>query len=103
MYYILDDDHNVVKASDVWQWSMWFETFDTRRVDLTEIDGVRISTVFLGLDHRMIGDEDRPLVFETMIFDGEHDGYYERCCTWDEAVEEHQKAVELVRGGGGGG
>jgi hypothetical protein len=31
-----------------------------------------------------------------MIFGGDHDGYCERYCTWEEAEAGHQKAIELV-------
>lgn len=53
-----------------------------------------ISTVFLGLDHSW--EEGPPVLFETMIFGGEHDMYQDRYCTWEEAEEGHKKAVNLV-------
>ena len=46
-----------------------------------------VSTVFLGLDHAFDGGT--PLLFETMIFGGEHDEYQERYATWDEAEAGH--------------
>jgi hypothetical protein len=55
-----------------------------------------VSTVFLALDHRWEEDEP-PVLFETMIFGGEHDQYQDRYCTWDGAMEGHQKAVNLVK------
>ncbi|KKN76361.1 hypothetical protein LCGC14_0370470 [marine sediment metagenome] len=36
------------------------------------------------------------LVFETMIFGGEDDGYQDRYSTWDEAVKGHRFACEKV-------
>ena len=53
-----------------------------------------ISTVFLGFDHG--GSSGKPLLFETMIFDGEHDGYQKRHFEYDEAIKGHNDAVELV-------
>ena len=43
------------------------------RVSVDTIEGQRVSTVWLGLDHRF--DEGPPLIFETMIFGGPHDQY----------------------------
>ena len=53
-----------------------------------------ISTVFLGLNHNC-GDGP-PILFETMVFGGEFDGYQDRYSTWEEAEEGHKKAVDLV-------
>ena len=41
----------------------------------------------------------RPILFETMIFGGEHDQYQERYATREEAVEGHARAVAPVTGG----
>lgn len=71
---------------------------DPWRVDETFIGQARVSTVFIGLDHRMGGDGP-PALFETMIFGGRLDEFQNRCCTWDEAERMHAEAVRLVRGG----
>lgn len=94
-YYILDEQHNVVPAKDVMEWAKMWEN-GTLIVDQTRIDDVRISTVFLGLNHGW-HDHGPPIVFETMIFGGAHDDYQERYATWDEAVAGHATAVALVR------
>ena len=65
-----------------------------RQVAHNTIGKVRISTVFLQLDHQW--GEGPPLVFETMIFGGEHDQYQERFHTWVEAEEGHKRALLLV-------
>lgn len=85
-----DDDATLV-------WAKRFEKMD-RRVAKDQIGAVRVSTVFLGLDHAY-GDGP-PQLFETMIFGGEHDKYQERCSTWEEAEAMHAKAVALVRAEG---
>lgn len=57
-------------------------------------DGVFISTVFIG-----IGPKDANgnyLIFETMIFGGEHDGCQWKYATYEEAEVGHQKAIELI-------
>ena len=69
-----------------------------RYVAETWIDQVRISTVCLGIDHRVrLADDPRPpLLFETMIFGGRYDGAQIRCSSWDEAERMHAEAVKLV-------
>jgi hypothetical protein len=91
--YILQG-HEVVPA-DLMTWATWFNDMDNRRVDHTERYGVRVSTVFLGLDLRY-GEPGPPLVFETMIFGGSEEGWQDRCSTWDEAVAMHQKACKIA-------
>jgi hypothetical protein len=71
---------------------------DPWRVAETIVGDARVSTVFLGLDHRF-GGEGPPVLFETMIFGGRLDEFQDRCCTWDEAEKMHAEAVRLVRGG----
>lgn len=92
-FYILDG-HEPVRVKDALEWAEWFETAD-RIVKKTLIHDIEISTVFLGINHNYFGGP--PLLFETMIFGGEHDEYQDRCGTWDEAEDMHKKAMELVR------
>ena len=96
-YYLLDNEHNVVPTINVHAWANFFRLPD-RIVKQEYIEEVKISTVFLGIDHSCTG-EGPPIVFETMIFGGEHDGYQDRCATWVEAEAMHAKAVALVNGG----
>jgi hypothetical protein len=70
-----------IECPDLMEWGQWMQTAD-RHVDKTMVGDVKVSTVFLGLDHRF-GDEDRPILFETMIFGGEHDQFQERYDTWE--------------------
>jgi hypothetical protein len=91
-HYILEGKTPV--KTDLMTWARWFETRKGRHVAQTKQGDVRVSTVFLGLNHQW-GDGP-PLVFETMIFGGEHDQYQERYSTWDEAEAGHRKACELA-------
>ncbi len=95
-YWILDAERNPVPARDVFEWARCFERPD-RIVAKTEIGHVRISTVFLGIDHGFPGVHKEPILFETMIFGGKHDGWQQRCATWAQAEAMHAKAVALVR------
>lgn len=69
---------------------------DNRIVKKTKKKEVEVSTVFLSLDHQFFGGVGPPLVFETMIFGGEHDLYQTRCSTWAEAENMHKVACRLV-------
>lgn len=61
-----------------------------------------VSTVFLVFDHAtpLLGDGPHvPLLFETMVFGGEHDGYQRRYATYDDAIAQHDRvAWNLLRG-----
>ena len=92
-HYILDG-RKAVRA-DFMTWARWLEKAD-RRVAATHNDHVRVSTVFLGRDHSF--GSGPPLLFETMIFGGEHDAYQERCTTWKQAEKMHKKACALAYG-----
>lgn len=100
-FYILDG-HKPVPIDGIAEYARWAtETQRSKRVAYTEVPAtphkIRISTVFLGMDHRWSNDGP-PLLFETMIFEGEHDGYQTRCSTWEEAKVMHDEAVALVEG-----
>ena len=81
------------ECNDLMEWAKQMEG-KNRIVEQSQFGDVKVSTVFLGLDHSS-GDGE-PLLFETMIFGGENDKYQDRYSTWDEAVEGHKKACELV-------
>tara|TARA_R110002050_G_scaffold124575_1_gene243753 strand:+ start:2960 stop:3292 length:333 start_codon:yes stop_codon:yes gene_type:complete len=53
------------------------------------------STIFLGFDHGI--DDNKPVLFETMIFGGDNDGYQTRCCTHRQALAMHREAVKLIK------
>lgn len=97
-------------CDDLLTWGLWMQT-DARTVEesfiqhpLTSIV-TRVSTVFLGLDHRFFGDGP-PILFETMaftapelvtLFGGEPRwiarsmDYQRRYCTWEQAVAGHSE------------
>ena len=68
------------------------------RVGDDTINEQRVSTVFLALDHNMFGGG-TPILFETMIFDGPHDGDMWRYSTWDEAKAGHERIVNCLKQG----
>lgn len=78
----------------------YWPSADERRVDRTELpDGVWVSTVHLVLDHRH-GDDGPPLIFETMVFEGEHDQDCWRYSTEEEARAGHNAVVAWLKGEG---
>jgi hypothetical protein len=69
---------------------------EAKRVGLDVLPGdVRISTVWLGLDHGWGGGP--PLIFETMVFGGPMSGEMDRYSTEAQAVEGHARMVEAAR------
>lgn len=107
--YILDDagDPRPVgsRCDDVVAWGAWMETAD-RQVNLTEIEGVTVSTVFLGIDHDMSYGAKRPILFETMLWvkvpdDGSNHGreFIDGCLRYshrDKAQWGHEAVVRAV-------
>ena len=91
-------DREPIKST-LMEWGRWLELDPDesgRRIEATEIGDAKVSTVFLGIDHGF--GSGPPILFETMIFGGEHDQYQDRCCTYDQAKVMHTKAIWLVRG-----
>lgn len=89
--YILENGE--LKPVDLMTWAKWFETAN-RSIAYDEVNGVRVSTVFLGIDHNFFGGP--PLLFETTIFGGRHDERTRRCSTLSQAKEMHRKALRLI-------
>lgn len=94
MNYILEG-HKPVKT-DLIAWANWFSTAE-RHVEDEMIGDVRVSTVFLGLDHSF--GSGRPLLFETMVFGGPLDQEMARYTTWEEAEEGHKIMVDRAKKG----
>lgn len=89
--YILDKNGNPKEEPDLLKWGEWMETAD-RHIGDDKIKGVRVSTVFLGLDHQF--GKGKPILFETMIFGGKRNGEQERYSTKREALKGHKRIVK---------
>lgn len=110
--YILDDQHQPVEV-DVHEWARWRKEQDAlgdpKRVALDTLEGVRVSTVFLGIDHGFSTDPKAlPVLFETMVFVDnpaglsepvmvEFDQLCERYCTWDQAAAGHALVIQRLK------
>jgi len=105
LHYILDDHGQPVACGDdnasVLRWAQWFcRNLEQRVVLRTVIEPYRVSTVFLGLDHRFVGDGP-PVLWETMIFTSREASpsfgdYQERYASRESAVAGHTRAVDAV-------
>jgi hypothetical protein len=96
-YYILDG-HKVV-AVGFFEWGTWLEAHRKERiVAKTMIGDAEVSTVFIGLDHGF--GEGPPLIFESLIFGGVHDGEMDRYSTWEDAEAGHAKLVAMLSDNG---
>jgi len=82
-----------IQCPDVKEWAEWFENAD-RHVAETIVRGIRVSTVFLGIDHAFL-DNGLPILFETMTFNKTGDilRIQYRYATWDEAKAGHDLVV----------
>lgn len=94
-WYILDENNKPIRSTIV-DCGKWLEENPERKaVKQEHIDDIFISTVFLGLDHAW--DSDIPVLWETMIFGGDHDQYQDRYTSYEDALEGHQIALNLVK------
>lgn len=98
-HYILKDNGQVVIEPDLLTWARWFEDLSVRLVKQEWVENVRISTVFLGLDHNF-GDEGPPILWETMTFSNNQLFHTEthRCAGGREQAEAmHEEVKRLVQ------
>ena len=92
-HYILEGKEP--RPAQLLEWATWFETAN-RTVARSEVAGLTISTVFMGLNQSMgIGP---PLLFETMVFDETEpiDSMQIRYATWAEAETGHMDICEQL-------
>ena len=102
LLFYLNEDHSIrpCELEECLEQLEYMRKHSTKHLKDEEINGMRVSTVWLGIDHNYFGG--RPLLFETMVF-SDNKNYQERYCdrysTWDEAIEGHKKAIQWVLDG----
>ena len=103
--YVLNEQGEPVAEPDVRKWGQWFERAERHVAeDHVNVAGekVHVSTVFLGLDHNFyrgnVGQEGLPILWETMIFGGEHDQWQARYSSRADALAGHEHALKIARG-----
>jgi hypothetical protein len=110
---VLDEQHNVIFTSDIHEFCQFFKQTEKRIVANTQITGLLVSTVFLGINHGFLSGQ-RPLWFETMVF-ADYDramppeievlltkwreGQQQRYSTWREAEEGHNQMLQIIQEG----
>lgn len=96
-YYILDADGHAVPCDDLLKMAEWKEqNFAECVVAKTRIRDVLVSTVFLCIDHGT--GTDAPLLWETLVFGGAHDGDVERYTSRAAAEAGHTRICALRKG-----
>lgn len=93
-HWILAEDGKTPIKTDLPTWVRWVEKND-RKVAFDRFGDVKVSTVFLTLDHAFRGGE--PVLWETMILGGPCDQEQWRATSHEQALKNHAEAVEMVR------
>jgi len=85
------EDGKISKTTDVYEWAESINK--TRNLKQSYVENKLISTVFLGMEYGYLYD--KPILFETMVFDidGE-DIDMDRYTTLEDAIKGHEKMVE---------
>lgn len=99
MYYLLNENKEPYKVS-IEEGLKIYDDPEMKIVQQDRIDDVFVSTVFLGMDHGWNIDKDvnyKPVLWETMIFGGEHDQYQERYTSYKDALRGHFAVLSLVQ------
>jgi hypothetical protein len=100
LWYILNDDKTLRPVKGLLEWAEWAGVDESRHIvahTMINDERVFVSTIFLGVDHNW-RDTGESILFETMIFGGEHDRYQARCSTWEQALRQHAIACGMVEG-----
>jgi hypothetical protein len=98
-HYILDDRGDPLEISvdddaGLTHWTLWYEHAN-RIVKQERIGELEVSTVFLGLDHRFLG-EGPPILWETRVF-GSEEEMIDRCAGNREQAEAmHERMVAAL-------
>lgn len=92
MYYLLDSNKQPYQVTNMEEYLD--KISGQKRVALTEKNKLRVSTVFLGIDHSF--NESKPLLFESMVFpEGSYDEIEcRRYYTYEEAIAGHKELIQ---------
>lgn len=103
--YYVPDGAGGTRPAELLEWAAWFGQ-ENHAVPFREggrlvartpaLEGVEVSTVFLGLNHGFGGGA--VLLFETMVFGGKHDDFQRRYATLTEAEAGHARTLRMVKG-----
>jgi len=103
-YYTLDENNNPIRIEgtpheQMMAFGMLMEDEKFRRVGVDIINGYRISTIFLVLDHGFYLCNEKPILWETMIFAGNDcsDLFCQRYDNYLDAKRGHNICVEIIK------
>ena len=94
-HYILNQD-KIIQEVDLMTWLGWRKT-DNKRLFKDSINNYIVSTVFLGIDHRIGFENDNksdPVLFETMVFDNGEEVFCERYTSYQDAKSGHERVFK---------
>lgn len=95
-HYILDGKKIVPVG--LLEWAKWIEDSNNKRIALDFVGKVKISTVFLGIDHSF-GRPGPPILFETMVFGGKFNSEQRRYATYEQAEAGHKRWLNKITKG----
>ena len=95
-YYILNSDGNPVQV-DFMTWAKWFGTSKERFIKRNIINGILVSSIFLGLDHAMPWDN-VPILWEHAVrgLYAEDDWVIWRFKTREDMLKKHEYSIKIV-------
>jgi hypothetical protein len=97
--YVLDDHDNPIPEDDPVAWTAFMENVERRRVAFDEAGKWTVSTVFMGMDHDVVG-AGPPVLWKTMVYGpppwGGFSCWYSN--RW-KALSYHDQLAEAVRRG----
>jgi hypothetical protein len=93
-WYILDENKQPRKVDNFMEYALWSQDINNKIVEQTDIGNVKVSTVFLGLDHSFV--KGVVILFETMVFGGKLDQDMQRYQTWSEAIRGHKSICKKI-------
>jgi hypothetical protein len=99
--YILDANGVAERTTDLARWLAFLAEAMVTHVGIVAQDRlamdplVLVSTIFLGLDHS--GGDGRPLLWQTLILGGLHDGFCRLYATRADAHAGHLDAVRIAK------
>lgn len=97
MLWILDEKMNPVSVGmNFGAWSDWYEQDNRRELRKDVVDGVVVSTVFLGIDF-CYGMSGNPVLWESMVLGGSLNLTCKRYDSAQAALEGHNALVLLVK------
>jgi len=97
-HYILKKGE-AVSCPDTKKWARWYEkSMKQRQLAITWFDDrmIRVSTVFLAMDHNFLNDHATPVLWETMVFGLKKD-HMRRYQSKEDALKGHESVCSYVR------